>query len=83
MENITSAKNVFDLLQPMFVVGLSMTHAQLKFLKGVLKEARRIQPLFDPEPKLKMYGVGTMRSRGTSVMERIKSNVAKRSLAKS
>ena len=55
-----------------------MTAEKSKLLKALLKDGIKIQHRFDPEPKLKLTGIGTMRSEGTAVLEKIKKNVAKR-----
>ncbi len=57
-----------------------MTEEELKLFKEVTKDIRRIQPLFDAEPKLKTLGVGTMRSQGTARLQKIKANLSKKKL---
>ncbi|MES2309392.1 MAG: hypothetical protein V4507_11090 [Verrucomicrobiota bacterium] len=55
-----------------------MTASQSQLLKSLIKDGIKIQPRFDAEPKLKLFGRGTMRSEGTSTLQKIKANVSKR-----
>lgn len=57
-----------------------MTSSQSQLLKALIKEGIKIQHRFDAEPKLKLFGRGTMRSEGTTTLQKIKANVRKRSV---
>ncbi len=78
MKHLELLRDFIEILESLWQL-LVMTASESLLLKSLIKDGIKIQPRFDAEPKLKHFGIGTMRSEGTSTLQKIKANVRKRS----